>query len=465
MSVVGHKLGGRLPGVRRTGASVFTFERPGDYKYFCAQHNTMTERASWVERASRSFHPPKGALMTRMNSRTLRLLAAMLTVAVLGVACGGKEEAAPTEPPTQTTEAPVPTGPDTVAARLRSSLDGLLQEHVALTAAATGASVGGRGDEFTAASAALDANSNALTATIGSVFGSDAGTTFGPLWKKHVQLFISYSQGQQQAVNELTAYTKDFGAFINSVLPDLPADAVAELMTQHVVSMKDVIDAQRARNEAKAYTNLRTAMANMSPIAQALTAATSAKFPEKVSGNPTSPAATLLVTLDTTLREHVFLLTAATGAALGGRQEELTAASTALDANSNALTAAIASVYGPEAGKAFDPLWKRHIGLFMEYATAVAAKDKAKGDKAIQDLLAYTVAFGSFINSASPALGTEAVGELLKTHVLTVKDAIDAQGAKNYAAAYHAIRIAAEHMSTITEPLAGAIVKQFAQKF
>jgi hypothetical protein len=404
--------------------------------------------------------------MTRMNSRTLRLLAATLTVAVLGVACGGgKEEAAPTQPPTQTTEAPVPTGPDTVAARLRSSLDSLLQEHVALTAAATGASLGGRNDEFTAASAALDNNSDALSATIGSVFGSQAGATFGPLWKKQVQLLINYGQGQQGAVNDLMAYPKDFGAFINSVLPDLPADAVAELVRQHVLSLKNVIDAQRARDEAKAYTNLRTAMADMGPIAEAVTAATSAKFPEKVSGNPKSPAATLLVTLDTTLREHVFLLTAATGAALGGRQEELTAASTALDANSNALAAAIASVYGPEAGKAFDPLWKRHIGLFMEYTTGVATKDKAKGDKAIQDLLAYTVAFGSFINSASPALSAETVGELVKTHVLTVKDAIDAQGAKNFATAYQAIRIAAEHMSTIVEPLAGAIVKQFPQKF
>ena len=55
-----------------------------------------------------------------------------------------------------------------------------------LAAAATGATLGGRADEFTAAAAALDGNSNALTGNIAGIFGDDAGKAFDPLWKKHI---------------------------------------------------------------------------------------------------------------------------------------------------------------------------------------------------------------------------------------------------------------------------------------
>src|SRR5205807_5122954 len=126
--------------------------------------------------------------------------------------------------------------------------------------------------------------------------------------------------------------------------------------------------------------------------------------PDKIGGDPSSKAADLLTSLNGALREHVFLVCAATGADLGGRDAELKAATAALDANSDALTAVIAGVYGPEAGTAFGPLWKKHIGLLFDYATAVGAKQQAKADEAMGNLLQYADAFGAFINSASPKL-------------------------------------------------------------
>ena len=103
--------------------------------------------------------------MIRRNSRLPRLLAVLVAVSIAGPACGGKND---TQSGTleSTTTSTIPKGPDTVAARLHKSLDALLQEHVALAAATTGAALGGRGDEFTAVAGALDANSDALTAEI-----------------------------------------------------------------------------------------------------------------------------------------------------------------------------------------------------------------------------------------------------------------------------------------------------------
>ncbi len=159
------------------------------------------------------------------------------------------------------------------------------------------------------------------------------------------------------------------------------------------------------------------------------------------------------------------LAAAAANAALGGRSDEFTAAAAALDANSNSLTEAISSVFGAEVGKAFDPLWKKHIGFVVDYTKGLAAKDQAKQDQAVTDLANYTKDFGAFLNSASPELPPATVAELVKTHILTLKDVIDAQAAKDYAKAYTNLRSSAHHMSMIANPLSTTIVKQFPDKF
>ena len=284
---------------------------------------------------------------------------------------------------------------------------------------------------------------------------------------------MAYTQGlaahdggkAAQAVNDLTQYTKDFGAFINSALPALPADAVASLVATHVQTLKAVVDAQSAGNEAEAYTDMRAAAAHMGMIASPLVGAIAKQLPDKIPGDPASKAADLVNTLNAALREHVFLASAATGAALGGRDDEFKAAAAALDANSDAITAAIASVYGPEAGKAFAPLWKKHIGFLVDYTTAIASKDQTKADEAMGSLLQYTQDFGAFINTASPKLTKDAVAELVKTHVLTLKDVIDAQAAKNWTKAYTGERTAADHMAMIANGLSATIVAQFPTKF
>ena len=95
----------------------------------------------------------------------------------------------------------------------------------------------------------------------------------------------------------------------------------------------------------------------------------------------------------------------------------------------------------------------------------MATKDQAKADKAMGDLLAYSEDFGAFINAASPKLGKDAVVELVKTHVSTLKDIIDAQAAKEFDKADAAERTAADHMAMIANGLATTVVAQFPDKF
>jgi hypothetical protein len=402
--------------------------------------------------------------MIRVHRRPLRLVAAVLTVGVIGAACGSPSSSSKGEvsEPTTTT---IARGPETTAAQLRSRLAGLLGEHVYLAAATTGAIAGGRADEVSGASAAVAANSDAITANFAAIFGDEAGETFGPLWKRHVDLVAAYAQGSGSAVNDLAQYARDFGAFINSLVPSLPAEAVTSSVGMHEQTLRAVIDAQKAGNENEAYTALRAAAAHVNTMAGTLTGGIAKTDPDKIGGDPASKGAELLTTLNFLLREHVFLADGATNAVLGGRDGEFTAAGAALDANSEALVAAIAGVYGPEGGRAFSPLWKKHISFLVEYAKAVRDKYQPKADEAMGSLLAYTEEFGAFINTASPKLTKDAVADLVKTHVLTLKDVIDAQAAKKWSEAFALARTAADHMAMIATGLATTIVAQFPQNF
>ena len=182
---------------------------------------------------------------------------------------------------------------------------------------------------------------------------------------------------------------------------------------------------------------------------------------------PTSAtkAAELRAGLNSLFREHIFLAAAATGAALDGRDAEFKAAAAALDGNSVDIAKAIGSVYGKDAGEAFLPLWRKHIGFVVDYTVGVATKDAAKADKAVNELVQYTQDFGAFLSSASPKLPKSVVADLVKHHVVTLKEVIDAQAQKDSAKAYTAVRTAAAHMQMIADPLAETIVKQFPAKF
>jgi hypothetical protein len=359
------------------------------------------------------------------------------------------------------------------AAGLRVALNALLSEHVYLAAAATNAALGGRAAEFEAAAAALDANSVDVAKAIGSVYGPEAEQAFLPLWRRHIGMVVEYTVGvatddrakQEKALADLVGYTQDFGAFLSGANPNLPKSVVADLVKHHVLTLKAVIDAQAARDQDRAFMALRTGAGHMQMIADPLAGAIVKQFPDKITGASETPAAALRTTLNLALREHVHLAAAATGAALGGRDAEFKAAAGALDANSVAIAKAIGSVYGADAERAFLPLWRRHIGMVVDYTVGKAANDRAKQDRAVNDLIGYTQDFGAFLSGANPSLPKSVVADLVKHHVVTLKDVIDAQAAKDPARGFMAERASAGHMQMIADPLAEAIVRQFPDRF
>ena len=192
---------------------------------------------------------------------------------------------------------------------------------------------------------------------------------------------------------------------------------------------------------------------------------TSSPAPSASASATASKAADLRVKLDYLLGEHLILASKATSAALGGRGDEFNAYAGLLNQNGTELGAMIGTAYGSDAESKFNQIWSAHNGFFVDYTTGVAKKDQGTQQKAVGDLSStYVPQFSDFISGAT-GLPRDTVATLTKQHVLTTKDVVDAQGAKDFKSSAQKDRTAAQHMEMIGDPLAAAIVQKLPQRF
>jgi hypothetical protein len=232
-----------------------------------------------------------------MNKRLARFSISAAAVLVLAAGCSsnggpagvpGPEMSPSSVPSVSMTHSPShsPTtsavAPDaTEAAALRATLTSLLSDHVWLAGNALDTAVRNKGDlkdpQVVGAVKALDANSVALAKTLGSVY-PDAEKPFLASWRQHIGFFVDYTLGKAtendkqvaKAKADLDAYRTSFGQLINSVVPELPADAVAEELAPHVDTLFAAIDASVA-GKPDYQTKLSEAASHMPMTAAVLT--------------------------------------------------------------------------------------------------------------------------------------------------------------------------------------------------
>ena len=232
-----------------------------------------------------------------MNKRFARFSISTAAVLVLATGCSssgspagvpGPETSPSSVPSVSMTHSPShspttsSTAPDaTEAAALRATLTSLLSDHVWLAGNALDTAVKQKGDlkdpQVVGAVKALDANSVALAKTLGSVY-PDAEKPFLASWRQHIGFFVDYTLGKAtkndkqvaKAKADLDAYRTSFGELINSVVPELPADAVAEELIPHVDTLFAAIDASVA-GKPDYQTKLATAADHMPMTAAVLT--------------------------------------------------------------------------------------------------------------------------------------------------------------------------------------------------
>src|SRR5579875_2296067 len=172
------------------------------------------------------------------------------------------------------------------------------------------------------------------------------------------------------------------------------------------------------------------------------------------SGSTATDAATLYASLDQLLVEHVDLTANVVQVAIttGATSANTAAAEAALGQNTDALGAAIGSVYGSAAQQQFLKLWRAHIGFFVNYTLGMATHNTAK-----VNLAGYITQFSTFIAGATK-LPRPAVAADLQGHVSTLETAINAIITKSPQAGMD-LQMAAMHMDGTAQVLATGIVK------
>jgi hypothetical protein len=229
-----------------------------------------------------------------MNKRLTRFSISAAAVLVLAAGCSSGNGTPAVMPSHDMPSASTPSAasthslsatvaaPDTSeAAALRATLTSLLSDHVWLAGNALDTAVRKQGDlkdpQVVGAVKSLDANSVALAKTLGAVY-PDAEKPFLASWRQHIGFFVDYTLGKAtkndkqvaQAKADLDAYRTSFGQLINSVVPELPADALAEELVPHVDSLFAAIDASVA-GKADYQTKLTIAASHMPMTAAVLT--------------------------------------------------------------------------------------------------------------------------------------------------------------------------------------------------
>ncbi len=359
------------------------------------------------------------------------------------------------------------------AADLRTRFNYLLGEHLILASKATGAALGGRNDEFAAYAGQLNQNGTDLGAMVGAAYGAPAQDKFNSIWSAHNGFFVDYTTGvatndkamKDKAVQDLTTvYVPQFSDFLAGAT-GLPKETIAGLTTEHVLTTKQIVDDQGAKNWTAVYADIRKAYAHMqmigNPVSEAIAKKNAAKFP----GDAAGKGVDFRVALNGLLQEHLYLATFATSAALGGRNEEFAAAGKSLNENGTDLGKAIGGIYGAATQDKFNSIWSAHNGFFVDYTTGVAKSDKAMQDKAVSDLTAVYVPHFSDLLAGATALPKGTLASLTKDHVLTTKQVVDDQAAKAPQKTAGDDRAAGQHMEMIGDPLAAAIVMKNASKF
>lgn len=149
---------------------------------------------------------------------------------------------------------------DTKAAGLRVLLNSINREHANLASIALRKGFDGAAD-FNASYAALDKNSVEVGKSIGSVYGSAAETQFLEIWRSHITYFVNYTLAvkandqvkKDQAVSDLASYVNRVSTFLSQANPNLPYDAVHQIVTEHVRLLRSTIDKHFAGNYDASY--------------------------------------------------------------------------------------------------------------------------------------------------------------------------------------------------------------------
>lgn len=262
------------------------------------------------------------------------------------------------------------------AADLRTHLDLLLAEHVMIIAKETAAAAN-HSDEYASYTALLTSNESDLAEVMRNSFGNSSADEFARLWRLQNGYLVDYGIGvvthnDGKANAAISGLTTDFVPKLAdqiSGVSGLSVEQVATLLRQQANSDKTLIDDIGAQKWSSLYTDLQTGYLQSPRWGDALAARIAQKFPDKFPGDPTVPRVDRRASLNLLLQQHSWLATMATEAVVAGRDQDSSAASTALAINADQISRSLSDLFGSSTGPAFDKVWSARDSALLTYAS------------------------------------------------------------------------------------------------
>jgi len=181
------------------------------------------------------------------------------------------------------------------------------------------------------------------------------------------------------------------------------------------------------------------------------------------------PAESAAVTTRMALRdlwvEHIFWVRNYAVANQAGNARQAAVAASEVVTDATKIANSIAPLYGQPAADQLLKLLAGHWGAIKHYSDATVAKDKQGQQAAVDELTSNAKAIAAFLAKANPYLPEATLLTLLSAHGGHHVAQIDQLAAGDYAGEARTWAMMREHILTLSDALAAALVKQFPDKF
>ena len=402
-----------------------------------------------------------------MRSRT-GLIALVSVVLAAAVACGpgtASRSGSSAAPPMslQAMKPAAATAAQASPRPVRAQFEQLLGLHALLAVRQMRSVVVGASDLQRAAEASLQANTGALSRLVASAYGGAPADRFTPLWQRHLVDLMSYAKGvagndtsaTQTARTLLLADADAYGSWLAEASRGrVQASEAAAGVRMHVEELMEQADAYAARDYARAYRIERAAYEHMFTAG---TAVAKAGVTPEVAVGLDAPPEKLRSAFAMLLGEHLELVVDAQRATFAGAQE-FPAAAAQVNANTIALTKAMAGIVGPTKAKEFQTAWANYVEGLMDYTAAVAGNDQAAKTVAKQNLDAFAERLALYFSDVvRNVLASDPLTDAITAHDTHLINHVDAYAAKDHTRAQQLEREGYQQMLGVANTLVGAI--------
>jgi hypothetical protein len=347
--------------------------------------------------------------------------------------------------------------------QVRAQFEQLLGLHALLAVRQMRSVVAAAPELQRAIEASLQANTDALSRLVASSYGGGPADRFTPLWQRHLADLIAYAKGvagkdtsaTQTARTLLLADADGYGAWLAEASKGrVSASDAAAGVRMHVEELMEQADAYAAGDYLRAYRVERAAYEHMFTAGGGL--AKAGLTPEVAVGLD-APPEKLRSAFTMLLGEHMELIVDAQRATFAGPQE-FQAAAAQVNANTSALTKAMAGIVGPDKAKEFQRAWANHVEGLMAYTAAVAGNDQAAKTVAKQNLDGFAERLGLYFSDVvRNLLAADPVTEAITAHDEHLINQVDAYAAKDYPRAQQLELEGYQQMLGVANTLVGAI--------